>query len=137
MARPKHKPTAAQRRTVSIAASGGMAHWQIALAIGISKPTLELHYQAELTEGACKRRLEVIVAAHKAAMKGNVSAQRLLLSVQQEVGVPTAEQEGKAEQKPAKVGKKEQAKLDAVGAEAGTGWDGLLPEGVTPIRKAG
>ena len=137
MARPKHKPTAALRRRVSIAASGGMAHWQIALAIGISRPTLELHYQVELTEGACKRRLEVMEAAHRAAMKGNVSAQRLLLSVQQEIGVPTAGQEGKDEPAAPKVGKKEQAKLDAVGAEAGTDWAGLLPDGVTPIRKAG
>lgn len=113
-----------------------MAHEQIALAIGIARGTLLEHYQVELTEGASKRRMEVVEAAHKAAMKGNVSAQRLLLSMTPELGVPTAEQEGKGEAKPAKVGKKEQAKLDAVGAEVGTGWDGLLPEGVTPIRRA-
>ncbi len=125
------------RRKVSIAASAGMAHEQIALAIGIARGTLLQHYQVELTEGACKRRMEVIEAAQKAALKGNVSAQRLLLSLTPDIGVPTAEQEGKGEPKPERVGKKEQANLDAVGAEAGTGWDGLLPEGVTPIRKAG
>lgn len=136
MARPQHKPTAATKRRVSIAAAGGMAHDQIALAIGICRGTLLTHYQSELTEGACKRRMEVLEAAQKAAMKGNVSAQRLLLSLTPEVGVPTAEQEGKG-QKAEKLGKKEKANRDAVGAEAGSGWDGLLPAGVTPIRKAG
>lgn len=125
------------RRRVSIGASAGMAHEQIALAIGISRGTLLQHYQPELTEGACKRRMEVVEAAHKAAMKGNVSAQRLLLALSPEIGVPTAEQEGKDEPKGPKVGKKEQAKLDAVGAESGTSWEGLLPDGVTPIRRTG
>lgn len=137
MARPTHKPTPTLRRKVSIAVAGGMSHEAIALAIGIARNTLELHYQHELTEGACKRRLEVVEAAHKAAMKGNVSAQRLLLGMTPEIGVPTAEQEGKDEGKQEKVGKKEQADRDAVGAESGTGWDGLLPGGnVVALRGA-
>lgn len=110
-----------------------MAHEQIALAIGIARGTLLEHYHHELTEGACKRRMEVVEAAHRAALKGNVSAQRLLLGMEPEIGVPTAAQEGKDEPK---VGKKEQANRDAVGAENGSGWEGLLPDGVTPIRKA-
>jgi hypothetical protein len=32
-------------------------------------------------------------------------------------------------EKPAKLGKKEQAERDAVGAEQGTAWDGVLPSG--------
>lgn len=135
MARPQHKPSWESRRQVSIAAAAGMSQEEIALAIEIDRNTLRKHYHDELTIGACKRRMEILQAAHMSAMKGNVSAQKMLLGMQPEIGIPTAEQDGKIDTKPAKIGKKAQAKQDAVGAEGGTGWDGLLPEGVLPFRQ--
>lgn len=127
MARPQHKPTPAQRRTVSIAAGGGMSHYEIALAIGIDKGTLEKHYEFELSTGAMKRRAEVVEAMHKAAAKGNVSAQRAYLERTPQLGLPPLPTEPEKPAKGEKLGKKAQAAQDAATAAAGTGWDGLLP----------
>ena len=50
--RPAHKPNPRTRRDVSIAAGGGMPHEEIALALGVSVPTLRKHLAAELSTGA-------------------------------------------------------------------------------------
>jgi len=129
MARPAFKPTPMQRRKVSIAAGGGMSHEEIALAMGMSRNTLEKHFDHELSIGAYERRSEVMAAMHKAAVKGNVAAQKAYISLVPHVAAPPA----------AKVtpkGKKAQAQEDAAGAAKGTDWNELLDPKVTPIRKA-
>lgn len=126
MARPQFKPTPAQRRKVAIAAGGGMSHEEIALGLGISRPTLEKHFERELSVGAYEKRLEVLVAMHACAKKGNVAAQKAYAALSPQIASPPAE-------KPK--GKKEQAQEDAKTAAAGTDWESLLPRGVTPIRK--
>lgn len=134
MARPEHKPTAATRRRVSIAAGGGMTHEGIALALKISEPTLRKHYPDELAAGAHSRRIDVLEKLYVSAKKGSTSAARAFLQHQAQFA-PLAEGQlqgttkGPAAEKPEKLGKKEQAAADAVGAEAGTGWDGVLPAG--------
>ena len=127
--RPAFKPTAAQRRKVTNAAAGGMAHEEIAVALGICRNTLVKHFEKELSTGAMNRRAEILDAMARTALKGNVSAQKAFLAMTPTLAAPPAESE-----KP--VGKKEQANRDATTAAAGTDWADLLPPGVTPLRQA-
>jgi len=126
--RPAFKPTAAQRRKVSVAAGAGMSHEEIALGLGIARNTLEKHFERELSVGAYSRRLEVLDAMHRTAVKGNVAAQKAYVALTPAMAAPPAEQE-----KPK--GKKEQAEADATTAARGTDWDDLLPAGVTPLHR--
>lgn len=128
MARPAYKPTAAARRKVSIAAGAGMSHEDIALSLGITRPTLSKHFESELSIGANAKRLEVLVAMFAAAKKGNVAAQKAYMSTVPAIAAPPAQPDaaGTTPAKPARTGKKEQANIDAQQAGAGTGWDALL-----------
>jgi|GEM_PF-927534 hypothetical protein len=132
--RPPHAPTAALRRYVSVAAGGGMRHEDIALALGISRETLAKHYNVELSSGALARRAEVLNALHAAAKKGSSSAARAYLEHTPELAAPPAEgvapttgaQPPAEPTKPQRLGKKEQAQAEAITAQQGTDWDGLL-----------
>lgn len=140
MARPDHKPTVASRRRVEIAAGAGMPHEGIAQALKIDAKTLRKHYAVELASGANVKRMQVLESLFAQARKGSTSAARAYLAHVPKFDVlPVAGSgaEGAPVPKPEKLGKKQQAQLDAVGAEAGSGWDGLLPKNVTPIRQAG
>lgn len=128
--RPAHKPTPLTRRKVTNAAAGGMSHEEIAIALGLHRHTLEKHYAAELSSGALGRRMEVLDAMARTALKGNVSAQKSFLAMTPALAAPPVEPE-----KPK--GKKEQAAADAVTAAKGTDWADLLPAGVVPLRQAG
>lgn len=127
--RPAFKVTAVQRRLVTNAAASGMTHQEISIALGISRNTLEKYFEKEISAAALRRRMEVMDAMARTALKGNVSAQKAFLAQVPQLAAPPVPKE-----RP--VGKKEQANADAVGAEAGTGWEDLLPSGVSPIRKA-
>jgi hypothetical protein len=131
--RPPFKPTPAQRRKVSIAAgSGQMTHEEIAIGLGICRNTLETYFAAELSHAANARRLDVIEAMHRTAMKGNVAAQKAYIAGTPQVAAPPAEGD-----QPVPQGKKERANADAKTAQKGTDWDELIGAGakVTPIRK--
>ncbi len=54
MARPEHVPTEQSRKTVEAMSAYGVPQQQIAAVIGISKPTLEKHYRAELDTADAK-----------------------------------------------------------------------------------
>lgn len=103
-----------------------MSHEEIALAIGVSRNTLEKHFQHELSVGAYQRRAEVLESMHEAAGKGNVTAQKAYLERAPELEAPPVGAE--AESDILKRGKKEQAAQDAKTAQDGTNWKGLLPE---------
>jgi hypothetical protein len=130
MARPSFKPTAIQRRNVAIVAAGGMAHEDIAVALQISRNTLEKHFKAELSAGTAQKRMEILLSLFRAGKKGNVSAQKAFLAFVPTIGAPSAKQPGTdipvKEPKAEPIGKKEQAQKDAVTAHVGTGWDDLL-----------
>lgn len=121
--RPPFKPTTVMRRKVSAAAGGGMAHDEIAAAFGVSRNTLEKYFGQELGRVAFQRRVDVLDAHYRAAMRGNVSAQKAYLARQPHNPVPPPPGELLPE------GKKAQANAAAVGAEQGTGWEALLPTG--------
>lgn len=105
-----------------------MRHEDIAIALGISKPTLRKSYEAELAQGAAGKRMDVLNALYRAAKKGSSSAARIYLSTQPEVAAPPAENETPPAPELGKTrGKKEQANADAQTAQAGTGWEALLP----------
>lgn len=127
--RPSYKPTAATRRKVSIAAGGGMSHEHIAIALGISRNTLEKHFEHELSVGAFERRLEVLQGVYAAAKKGNVAAAKLYAGAGMELAAPPA---ASVPTGPAK-GKKETANDVAKTVQVGTGWEGLLP-GAAPVQ---
>lgn len=124
------------RRKVAAAAAGGMTHDAIALAIGITRPTLVKYFDAELTTGAAVKRMEALDALCLAAKKGNVSAIKTLLLVNGAVAPDGAgagagdegwEAKPEAAPKPQRLGKKEAQQIAAVGAADGTDWAGLLP----------
>ena len=123
MGRPLFKPTAAQQRRVSICAGGGMSHEEIAIGLGIAKMTLQKHFAYELSEGAYRRRQEIIEAMYKTAKKGNVAAQKAYVALGPHAAAPPQQNVEKAQ------GKKEQAQSAAVTAQTGTEWADLLPSG--------
>jgi hypothetical protein len=132
MARPAFKPTPMQRRKVAAAAAGGMSHDSIALALGITRPTLVKYFDAELTTGAAQKRMEALDALFAAAKKGNVSAIKtvLLVSGPTEPPQPPAPEEGDkpaAAPTPTRLGKKEAQQIAARSAQDGTDWADLLP----------
>ena len=122
--RPQHVPTPETRGKVEVLLAGGMMAWQIAMAIGVSEPTLREHYGDQLSAGKARKRAEVILAMHKEAISGNVSAQKGFLALQT-LDIPP--DKGERDPPSAPVGKKEQAAMNAWSASEGTGWDKLLP----------
>lgn len=100
-----------------------MAHEAIAQALGISRNTLEKHFNHELTTGAFKKRLEALDALHRQAKKGNVAAIKAYTASLPGAIAPTAPKPEKAP----KLGKKEQQQQEALTAQIGTEWQDLLP----------
>lgn len=122
--RPSFEPTAKQRQMVSIAAGAGCTQDAIAVAIGVSKPTLMKHFGAELTTVAQVRRIEVIQGLYDAAIAGSAAAAKAYLAV----GVkPTDSKPNPAEPEVAQPeGKKAQADANAKVNHKGTTWEQLL-----------
>lgn len=113
------KQTTALRHLVAVAAGAGMAFAEIALSLGIPRQTLNERYGTELSAGACRKRLEVLLAMHAAAKRGNVSAMKTYMALTPKVAPPPVPA-------PASQGKKQRAQAAAETAEVGTGWEGLL-----------
>lgn len=114
-----------------------MPHEAIAQALKIDAKTLRKHYGTELASGANLRRMQVLETLFGQARKGSTSAARAYMAHVPEFEVlAPAPEAAKAPKEPPK-GKKAQANEDAKDAQAGTGWEGLLPGNVTPIRAAG
>ncbi len=126
MARPAFKPTNALRRRVSIAAGAGMSHQDIAIGLGISRPTLEKHFMTEISVGANARRLEILEVMHKTAKKGNVAAQKAFLAMTPQLAAPPAGIDGADDAQPK--GKKAAALAAAATAGQGTAWGDLLDD---------
>ena len=129
--RPPFKPTPAMRRKVAAAKAGGMSEDAIALALGITRPTLAKHFMAELSTGAAVKKMEAMDALFIAAKKGSVPAIKAVLLLGAAVepaqpGAPAGETPA-APAPTARLGKKEAQQVAAVGAADGTPWAGVLP----------
>lgn len=111
---------------MAIAAGGGMAHEEIALALDVSLPKLRKMLAAELANGAHDKRMRVIEAIHRLAVKGNAAAARVYLSAVPQAAAPAPEPE-KPKVEP--LGKKAAANEEAKTAQVGTGWADILPGG--------
>lgn len=127
MARPEFVPTEEQKRQVEIVAGAGVTHEEIAIGIGISRPTLRKHFAQELTAGAYQRRAKVLDALYTmAAEKGNAAAARVYLTHTPEAAAPPLEP---IEPEKVPEGKKERAQAQAKVAQVGTDWAEILPAG--------
>jgi hypothetical protein len=120
--RPEFKPTDEQRLMVSVAAGAGCTQDAIAIAVGITKPTLLKHFAFELTTGAQARRIEVIQGLFDAAKRGSPAAAKAYLSQ----GVKPTDSPPSEPEVPLPEGKKAQANANARVNHKGTSWEQLL-----------
>lgn len=79
--RRPYKPSDDERKNVRVLKAGGMTDIAIAAAIGISAPTLAKHFSHDLDIGSAETRAELLLALHRSAMGGNVSAQKKALEL--------------------------------------------------------
>jgi DNA-binding CsgD family transcriptional regulator len=138
--RPPFKPTKAQRERVKTCKAAGMTNDELALGLGIDRNTLEKHFAYELGQGATNRRQEAMDKLWQLGKGGNVSALKAYISKLEEdkYQIPPAPLARKTDKQAAaeasgtdekieKLGKKEQAQVDAVNAGQNTEWADLLP----------
>lgn len=71
---PPHEPTKESRRVVWVMSAIGNRRQEIALALGITQPTLRKHYKEELAAGHVQATANVASRLYAEAMKGNVRA---------------------------------------------------------------
>lgn len=124
--RPQHEATAENRQKVILWLATGRSEEEIAEAFGITTRTLAKHYFHELGyKRTARMELEArnLAAIVDQVEKGNASAMSLLDKKldRWKLGV----QPPKPPKQP-KLGKKEQALVNAVNAGEGTGWGQLL-----------
>lgn len=118
---------------MAIAAGAGMSHEEIAVALGISRNTLEKHFEHDLSVGAYQRRMEVLAAMHAAAKKGNVAACKAYIAMTPNLAAPpTPDGDSKPAAKAPPIGKKAQAQEGAKTAHLGTDWADLLDRPALP-----
>jgi transcriptional regulator with XRE-family HTH domain len=117
--RKKMKITNELRDRVARLRASGMTQEQIADAIGCSVPTLAQYFSLELNEGKSAKRAEMIDALWNAGLAGNVSAMKAWLALNDRDSSHKAIVRPRAEPK---LGKKEQALVDAKAAPHAGGW---------------
>lgn len=124
LGRPPHEPTGDDREKVRVLKAGGMKDSAIAVAIGVSVPTLTKYYSLELEEGGAKVQAEVLMARYRAAMGGNVTAQNKLI---EQIGLVPPRPTGRPRvEKAEPIGKKQAADDAAQTAHQDTSWESLV-----------
>ena len=121
MGRPEFVPRLDDHEKVQVLRAQGMSLNAIATAIDIHPETLRKHFAGDLEVAVAKRTAAVLMARYRAATGGNVAAQNKFLEL---AGAVPPKLKRKA--KPARLGKKEQAALDARTADQGTSWEELV-----------
>lgn len=130
-ARPRtevYRPTDEQREMALILAGARWPYEDIALELGVSEEVLQEHYAKELRDGPVKFPAPVIRSMWHAAQGGNATAAKICL-IMNGAGAPNAGQQPARE---GLKGKKEAAVIAARNAEAGTGWEDLVPASGKP-----
>lgn len=124
--RPKHLKTDEKRHRVAVLVALNQSQADIAAAIGIREPTLRKHYFRELRDGLSQKRAEALVMIYESAKKGNVAAQKELIKLLDKADIDATVRrfqtaDAKATpKKPPRLGKKEQADLDAATPDLAT-----------------
>ncbi|WP_298618631.1 hypothetical protein [uncultured Zoogloea sp.] len=122
--RPKHRVTREKRKDVSALRAAGLSRDDIALVLGVSKPTLAKYYFAELNEGVAQERARALLWLRASAEGGNVSAQKAWIRVLADgQGAPAVPREIDPD---LELGKKEKALRDAKAADQGSAWGELV-----------
>ena len=121
--RKKFKNTNALREHVAILAAGGLDRQDIADAIGCCEKTLRAHFLPELNQGKASKRGEAIAKLWELGMGGSVPALKAFLSLAEK---GDSKPRMPAPAKAPKLGKKEQADLEARNAHRDTSWGRLL-----------
>lgn len=130
-------PTPEQRQDVMLCRAAGMKQLDIAIAIGVDEETLVKHCYEELNSLYLTKKLKQLQNLEKSANKGNVSAQKAMLMILgkedisfREPGRQRREKfvEAKIEKpvKQVKLGKKEEALVEARKLPKGTTWENHL-----------
>lgn len=123
--RPPHKPTDEQRRMVEAMAGFGIPESKIALVIGITDPTLRLHYATEIARGAATveaklagNLLRLSNGSDGTALKATIFALTTRFGWSAYAPPPLPKEEP--------IGKKAAAQIEAQTAHEDTGWGQLL-----------
>ncbi|QXZ79651.1 hypothetical protein [Rhizobium sp. L51/94] len=132
--RPPHVVTAATKAKVILLMAIGRKDYEIALALGISEPTLRKNYREQLrSREEAKFKLEAsrLLKLYEQVEEGNVAAIKEMGKVQERAEIdsgPYAQRQAKVTkaEKPAKIGKKEQANIDARSPDADSAMGRLI-----------
>jgi len=74
MGRPTYKPTEETRRLVESLSAAGTRYEDIALYLGITRPTLDKYYSTELKLGTIKANTAIANTLYQQAKEGNTTA---------------------------------------------------------------
>ncbi|UHD44924.1 hypothetical protein LUX29_18140 [Aureimonas altamirensis] len=111
--RKAYRPTQEGREKVRVLKAGGMTDSAIAVAMGISAPSLSKHFSEELAKGSAIVRSELLMARYRAALGGNVSAQAKMLDDVVAASAGEKMKEREQQVKAPRIGKKEERRLAA------------------------
>lgn len=125
--RSAFRPTAEQRELALILAGAQLSKSEIARKMGITPDELEEHFQDELVQGPVKCKADILQAMFYAGKGGNVAAAKVYLVFN---GQSAPDNPDHPIDQPAALGllgKKAAANAGAPTAQAGTGWEDLVP----------
>jgi predicted ArsR family transcriptional regulator len=125
--RPEFEPTQRQRDDVKLWASDDWTEDRMASQLGISRHTLRKHFAEEIQYGADRIRTMVLRDLQRSSAAGRTGASAKLLELTEKVrppGPPKPDVEDDSPEAP--LGKKAQAKVDAMTANKTPGWSGLV-----------
>lgn len=143
MGRPTFTPTTEQRKEVELLGRYGIPHEDIAVAVGISLPTLYKHFRLDLDVALVKANAKVAESIFMQAVgapaqyypPGHPNAGKVMRAEQPRVLAAgiwwERTRSGRSEYAPLRpkpLGKKEAAQLAATSAAKGTDWAELVDE---------
>lgn len=122
--RPIHEVTDKKRVRVAVLRALNQTNAEIAAAIGITEPTLRKYYAVELRHGFAQKRAELFIRLWDAVEAGNVSAMRTFLAQTEKSDLvqPSIRRPARSP----KLGKKEQAAIDAATPDTGSSMGELM-----------
>lgn len=126
---PAFIPSLEQRTRVTILAGARISPEEIARKMEMTVDMLKEHFGQELINGPAVCKSDIIEATFFAGKGGNVAAQKVYLAFNAQ-----PEPDGEQARPLPPEGKKEQRRIAAETAGAGTDWGGDLETPTTPVR---